>query len=106
MVEASSCIMQAAEAQPGSSNYRTFRAIISDNGYGQADKLCAEGTQVLRECITAKIVCRATSVYELPSNPRCLFTRPPRLEQSTEINRRLSINPPSEISFIPTATVE
>lgn len=57
-----SSIMLAEKAQSHSSNYRTFRVIISDNGYGTADKLYAEGRQVLREYITTKMECRTMLV--------------------------------------------
>lgn len=57
-----SFIMRAEKAQSDSSNYRTFRVIINDNDYGTADKLYAEGRQVLREHITTKMECRTMLV--------------------------------------------
>lgn len=64
-----------------SGNYRRFRAIISDNGYGKADRLRVRDTQVLRECISTKPindginVYRGTFVYELARNPRVSIDR-------------------------------
>lgn len=57
-----SFIMRAEKAQSDSSNYRTFRVIINDNDYGTADKLYAEGRQVLREHITTKMECHTMLV--------------------------------------------
>lgn len=57
-----SFIMRAEKAQSDSSNYRTFRVIINDNVHGTADKLYAEGRQVLREHITTKMECRTMLV--------------------------------------------